>query len=110
MIQTEIYQRLQYVVNHPSVKMEKGDWKSLDQMINEYLPNFMPKVNSMYHLSEDDYHICMLIRLNFTLSEIGLLANKTPQELYKRRKFMMKKMFKLDEKPEKFDNMVKNIN
>ena len=110
MIQTEIYQRLQYVVNHPSVKMEKGDWKSLDHMINEYLPNFMPKVNSMYHLSEDDYHICMLIRLNFTLSEIGLLANKTPQELYKRRKFMMKKMFKLDEKPEKFDNMVKNIN
>ena len=109
MTQTEIYQRLQYLVNHPSEKMKKGEWKSLDQMVNNYLPNFMPKVSSLYHLSEDDYHICVLIRLNFTLSEIGLLADKTPQELYKRRKFMMKKMFKLDEKPEKFDNLVKNI-
>ena len=109
MTQTEIYQRLQYLVNHPSEKMKKGEWKSLDQMVNNYLPNFMPKVSSLYHLSEDDYHICVLIRLNFTLSEIGLLADKTPQELYKRRKFMMKKMFKLDEKPEKFDNLIKSI-
>ena len=109
MTQTEIYQRLQYLVNHPSEKIKKGEWKSLDKMVNDNLPNFMPKISSLYHLSEDDYHICVLIRLNFTLSEIGLLADKNPQELYKRRKFMMKKMFKLDEKPEKFDNLIKSI-
>lgn len=91
MTQTEIFHRLQYLIVHPSEKMKKGEWKSLDQMVNEYLPNFKPKVYSMYHLSEDDYHICLLIRLNFSLSEIGILAIKTPQELYKRRKFMIKK-------------------
>ena len=109
MTQTEIFHRLQYLIVHPSEKMKKGEWKSLDQMVNEYLPNFKPKVYSMYHLSEDDYHICLLIRLNFSLSEIGILAIKTPQELYKRRKFMIKKMFNIDAKPEKFDNLIKNI-
>ena len=109
MAQTEIYKKLQYIVSHPSEKMRKGDWKNLDQMINEYLPNFMPKVYSMYHLSEDDYRICELIRLNFTLSEIGILVDKKPQDIYKRRKFMMKKIFKIDEKPEKFDKMIKSI-
>ena len=63
----------------------------------------------MYHLSEDDYRICELIRLNFTLSEIGILVDKKPQDIYKRRKFMMKKIFKIDEKPEKFDKMIKSI-
>ena len=109
MAQTEIFQRLQYLIVHPSEKMKKGEWKNLDQMINEYLPNFKPKIYSLYHLSEDDYHICLLIRLNFSLSEIGILAIKTPQELYKRRKFMMRKLFNIDEKPEKFDKMIKAI-
>lgn len=109
MTQTEIYQRLHYLATHPSEKIKKGDWKSLDQMLNEQLPNFKPKIYSLYHLSEDDYRICMLIRLNFPLSEIGLLADKTPQDLYKRRKFMMKKMFNKDSKPEIFDKLIKNI-
>lgn len=109
MTQTEIFKRLRYLVFHPTEIMKKGDWKELTLMVNEYIPNFRPKVYSLFHLSEDDFQICMLIRLNFSLSEIGILTNKTPQEIYKRRKYMMKKMFNLDEKPEKFDKMIKNI-
>ena len=109
MVQTEIFKRLQYIIFHPTEKLKKGDWKDLTEMVNNCLPNFRPKVYSLFHLSEDDYYICLLIRLNFSLSEIGILTNKTPQEIYKRRKYMMKKMFHLDEKPERFDKMIKNI-
>ena len=109
MTQTDIFQRLQYLIFHPTEKMKKGEWKDLTQTVNVFLPNFKPKVYSLFHLSEDDFHICLLIRLNFSLSEIGILTNKTPQEIYKRRKYMMKKMFNLDERPERFDKMIKNI-
>ena len=91
-------------------KIKKAEWKELEAMVNNHLPHFASKINSLYHLSEEDYRICLLIRLNFTLSEIGILTDCTPKELYKRRKFMFKKLFNLDDKPEKFDKMIKHIN
>ena len=108
-VETDIYQRLQFVVAHPAEKMKKTDWTRLNEMINELLPHFVHRINALYHVSEEDYRICMLIRLNFSLSEICILTGLTPKLLYKRRKFMSKKFFSSDEKPELFDKRIKNI-
>ena len=108
-VETDIYQRLQFVVAHPAEKMKKTDWTRLNEMINELLPHFVHRINALYHVSEEDYRICMLIRLNFSLSEICILTGITPKLLYKRRKFMSKKFFSSDEKPELFDKRIKNI-
>ena len=78
-------------------------------MIDRYLPTFRSTLYSTYHLKDPDYQLCQLIRLHFSLSEIGVLIDETPQYVSKRRKYLLKQIFHQEGKPELFDTILKKI-
>ena len=106
---TEIYQHFVFIANHPLEKVYKKDWSELSKVVDEYLPKFRSTLFSRYHLSETDYHLCILIRLHFSLSEIGILIGESPQYISKRRKSLLKYLFHQEGKPELFDRLLTKI-
>ena len=78
-------------------------------MMDTQLPGFRASLYSLGYLDEKDYHLCILIRLHFTLQQIGILLTEKPQYLSKRRKYLLSKLYHQDGKPELFDKLIKSI-
>ena len=107
--ETDIYKRFLHLSRNVQERVYVDDWKALEKMINLQLPNFHSALYSHTHLDSKDYHLCILIRLHFSLSEIGILLSETPQYLSKRRKYLLQKLYHQEGKPEIFDKIVKSI-
>ena len=106
--ETEIYIRFRNHCKHPQQVITKEDWKALEDKVDEYLPNFRKKVDPNHNMKPTDYYICMLIRLYFTPSEIAAFLDITLQNLYSRRKQLLKSVFNIMGKPEEFDRLLQN--
>ena len=106
---TDIYRRFVYLAQNTNKHIYVDDWKKLCQMIDTALPGFRTKLYSNYHLSENDYRLCVLLRLHFSLPEISILLSENSVYLSKRRKYLLSKLFNQEGKPEKFDSLIKSI-
>ncbi len=94
---------------HPLKKVTKLDWYDLHCMMNEMLPDFRTFLNHGKVVSNDDYNLCILLRLNFTIVEISSLNNKDVAYYYTRCKRLLKKWYEREGKPDEFIREVKNI-
>lgn len=56
------------------IKPSKEDWDALEKLLNREYDNFSDKLNSLYKLSEIEYHVSMLIKLNYKPSRIAELV------------------------------------
>ena len=106
---TDIYKRFEYLALNFNKRVYADDWKNLGAMIDDMLPHFRPTLYAQYHIDEKDYRLCMLIRLHFSLSQIGILLGENSQYLSKRRKALLSKLFHQQGKPDSFDKIIKSI-
>ena len=104
---TDAYIRFCHLIKHPNEKISNEDWKSLEVMMDKHLPNFRKTISP--DIVGTDYHICILIRLHFSPSEIANLIEITLQNLYSRRKQLLKKVFNITGKVEEFDRKIQKI-
>ena len=109
LVNTDIYKRFEYLSVNFNKKVYVDDWKKLREMMDTQLPGFRASLYSLGYLDEKDYHLCILIRLHFTLQQIGILLTEKPQYLSKRRKYLLSKLYHQDGKPELFDKLIKSI-
>ena len=105
----ETHARFRYLSQHPNQKVTSEEWTSLDKMLGKYLPNFKAWVDSRLNIDDVDRRICILTRLQFSPSEIANLIGITTQNLYSRRKQLLKDLFKTTGKPEDFDKKIVKI-
>ena len=75
------------------------------------LPAFVKQVRSLYpSLSERDFLICLLIKAEFKLSEISLLASVSPQVLTNTRTRLLDRMFHVKGRAKDFDSRLRALN
>ena len=103
---SDVYKHFVSLTRHTNEKVCKKDWAELSKLVDGCLPHFRSTLYSKYHLNELDYHLCLLIRLHFSLSEIGILLEESPQYISKRRKSLLKCIFHQEGKPEIFDRLL----
>lgn len=106
--ETEIFRRFHELSKNVRERVYKKDWVMLCKTIEEILPDFHAALLSHTHVKEKDYYLCILIRLHFSLSEIGILLGETPQYLSKKRRQLLYVLFKQDGKPELFDKLIQS--
>lgn len=109
--EAEIYEREAYLrfrdqSKHPQQVITKEDWQTLENMVDEYMPDFRKKVDPNHNMKPTDYYICILIRLHFAPSEIAVFLDITLQNLYSRRKQLLKSVFNIVGKPDEFDLLI----
>ena len=107
--ETEAYLRFRDQSKHPQQRITKEDWQALEDAFDIYLPDFRKKVDPNHTMKDADYYICMLIRLHFSPSEIAVFLDITLQNLYSRRKQLLKSIFNIVGKPDEFDLLIQEL-
>ncbi|MBQ5980733.1 MAG: hypothetical protein IJL54_00995 [Prevotella sp.] len=71
---------------------EKKDWEELASVFNNNLPKFYRTI-STGQLSQQEFRTCMLVRLNFSTSEIANLLETSPSRIAKVKSLANEKLF-----------------
>lgn len=108
MKETEIYSLL---LNKMKVNQNitQAEWSELDQAINQYFVDFKLKLYRICNLSDLEYQICLLLKLEVSLSDISTLVHREPSALTMSRKRLFKKMFKKEGKAEELDSFIRSV-
>ena len=107
--ETEAYLRFRDQSKHPQQRITKDDWLALEAAVDTCLPDFRKKVDPNRTMKDTDYYICMLIRLHFSPSEMAVFLDITLQNLYSRRKQLLKSIFNIVGKPDEFDLLIQEL-
>lgn len=110
LMETPIYQRIQVILTQPKLQMTKREWAQLRRMIDQKIPSFYSEMNSHKgKLLQQDYDICILVRLYLTPKEIVFLTGNSYSAVSMKRTRLLKKIFGIEGSPEKFDELVQEI-
>lgn len=70
------------------------DWRAIEQEIECISPGFKVKLYNLYSkLSENEYHICLLIKLGFQPTEIAKLTLHSKESITSTRRRLYEKVF-----------------
>lgn len=109
-IDTPVYQRLLYVLKHPSESLTNEEWDALATMVDEQLPTFRPTIYGFCpDIKKSNYQICMLVRLHFRPSEIATLIHRSLPYVTVNRRRMLTKLFNKQGKAMDFDRKIQMI-
>lgn len=81
----------------------------LVQTFNTYYPSFSSKLSELCHVSRQNYIICILIKLQFSPSDISLLTFKSKQAISSARQRMYAKAFGKKGRPEQWDEIIMSL-
>lgn len=95
--------------NQEKSNVIQEEWITLDHAINQHFVNFKNNLYCLCHLSDIEYHICMLLKLEFSAGEIANLVHRSPSALTMARKRLYKKLFHETGKAEDFDTFIHNL-
>lgn len=91
------------------VNLKDTDWSDIENSFNIIYPNFKSSIYAKSHLKEDDYRICMLIKLNFSNSDISELMNRTAAAISMRRGKLLGKLFSTEGGAKDFNARIKDM-
>ncbi|MBQ9640720.1 MAG: tetratricopeptide repeat protein [Bacteroidaceae bacterium] len=89
---SEISQLLKtHIINNKILKAD--DWKLIESRLQESFPTFRDSLYSLYSLSETEYRICMLIKLEVSPSNMAKLMATATSTISQSRLRMQQKVF-----------------
>ena len=84
-----------------------ADWRTIEQEIECISPGFKVKLYNLYSkLSENEYHICLLIKLGFQPTEIARLTLHSKESITSTRRRLYEKVFGGRGTPGEWDEVV----
>ena len=89
--------------------LKKSDWVQVEALVNENYPNFKERLLDLYNFSSHEYHLCMLIKIGMTPSQIGILTAHSNSSITQTRKRLYKKCFGQDGNGEKWDAFIRSL-
>ena len=79
-------------------------------LINQEIPTFYDRLTGNGCLLRDfEYEVCMLVRLQFSPSDISKIKQCVPSYVTQVRKMLYKKIFKKEGLAEQFDEYIMSI-
>lgn len=85
------------------------DWNELEKLLNREYDQFTDKLNSLCKLSETEYHVSMLIKLNFEPSKIATLVCCSLSNVSTIRRRLYTKVFGKEAGTKSWDNFIRSI-
>lgn len=89
---SNIYHRIQkYLNNGRSLGHE--DWSELSEIVNSVYTGFTEKLYSLYRMTEQDYHVSLLIKVRIQPKDIALLTAHSKESVASTRSRLYQKVF-----------------
>ena len=73
--------------------MSDDDWKAVTQMVNEVYTGFTERLFSLYRMTEQDYHVCLLIKIHIQPKDITTLTAHSKESVASTRSRLYQKIF-----------------
>ena len=89
---SDIYHRIQECLNGGR-SLTHHDWTALAEMVNSIYTGFTEKLYSLYRLSEQDYHVSLLIKVRVQPKDIALLTAHSKESVASTRARLYQKVF-----------------
>ena len=108
-IKKDIMRKLHDGDNNKNLLTEK-DWKNIEAKIEESFPGFKIRLFDLYsRLSEHEYKICLLLKLEFKPIEIASLTLHSKESVASTRRRLYEKVFKCKGSPSDWDEIIRAI-
>jgi tetratricopeptide (TPR) repeat protein len=109
-LKSDIYRKFSSFCNsQETIHPKDRDWDMLNEEINTKYPDFKERMNSLCRLNENEYHVCLLIKIHFPPNKIAQLTNHSTTSVSATRRRLYEKVFKAKGKPEDWDEFVRSI-
>ena len=76
--------------------LSDAQWKELEEILLSYYPHFKVHLYSCCKLSEQEYHVCMLVKLGLGSSKISILTSKAMSTISTTKQRLFKKITRED--------------
>lgn len=106
--ETEIYSLFLHSIKEGQ-NLTKENWEELDNSINKHFVDFKMKLYRICKLSDLEYEICLLLKIDLSVTEIAMAVHREPSAITMARKRLYKKMFKKYGKAEELDKFIRCV-
>ena len=89
---SDIYRKIKELLARGR-SMSDDDWKAVAQMVNEVYTGFTERLFSLYRMSEQDYHVCLLIKIHIQPKDIATLTAHSKEGVASTRSRLYQKIF-----------------
>ena len=89
---SDIYLKIQQLLNDGR-PMSDEDWQQLAVMVDSIYTDFTDKLYSLYKMSANDYHVCLLIKVRISPKDIALLTSHSKESVATTRSRLYQKIF-----------------
>lgn len=90
-------------------KLSTEDWQSLDKEVNSHYPEFKERISELCKISDSEYKVCLLLKIEIKPIDISILTSKTKSAISVMRKRLYLKAFGKEETPEKWDEFIRSL-
>lgn len=105
---SDIYHRIQECLNSGR-SLTHHDWTALSEMVNSIYTGFTEKLFSLYRMSEQDYHVSLLIKVRIQPKDIALLTAHSKESVASTRSRLYSKVFGKKGSSKDWDDFVLSI-
>ena len=105
---SDVYQRLQSCLNHGR-SLTQQDWTELTEVVNGIYTGFTEKLYSLYRMSEQDYHVSLLIKVRIQPKDIALLTAHSKESVASTRSRLYSKVFGIKGSSKDWDDFILSL-
>ena len=105
---SDVYQRIQACLNNGR-SMTHQDWTELIEVVNSIYTGFTEKLYSLYRMSEQDYHVSLLIKVRIQPKDIALLTAHSKESVASTRSRLYSKVFGIKGSSKDWDDFILSL-
>ncbi|MBE6260148.1 MAG: hypothetical protein E7107_04880 [Prevotella sp.] len=105
---TPIYLRIKEYLNDGR-SMNQGDWQELTEAVDGLYSGFSEKLFSLYRMSEQDYHVSLLIKVRIQPKDIATLTAHSKESIASTRSRLYQKVFGKKGSTKDWDDFILSI-
>ncbi len=103
-----VYLRIKEYLNEGR-SMNQSDWQELTEAVDSVYSGFSEKLFSLYHMSEQDYHVSLLIKVRIQPKDIATLTAHSKESVASTRSRLYRKVFGKKGSTKDWDDFVLSI-
>ena len=105
---SDVYQRIQNCLNHGR-SLTQQDWTELTEVVNGIYTGFTEKLYSLDRMSEQDYHVSLLIKVRVQPQDIALLTAHSKESVASTRSRLYSKVFGMKGSSKDWDDFILSL-
>jgi regulator of replication initiation timing len=105
---SDVYQRVQTCLNSGR-SLTAQDWTELTEVVNSVYTGFTEKLYSLYRMSEQDYHVSLLIKVRIQPKDIAPLTAHSKESVASTRSRLYSKVFGMKGSSKDWDDFILSL-